>query len=244
MRRIWIPSLVLIGVLVGGLLSRLATDGTLVRDHRSSPFGYLEVSDSSLVHIRRGTSELIADYDHEPSDLLSWQLHLPQGKQWNLCWAFGRFPRDGMPTAAAGKHVLAPTKPSEHPELLIRFFGSVESGWSARFGYGDVPAGTYKTWLVPVPDELGPTIWHASQSFVNAAGEESKIDGWVTQTYTGEKPIVILRLGKANMNGFGRHDPYNGILVWIEQGADIRKSASPDDETLREESSPSSGPHH
>jgi len=233
MRWILAALLLLIGTLVGVSLSYIATSAAPASKKRESPFTYLEVHDTSLVHVRRGTNVLLTDWDYEPADLLSWQLHLPKGKAWRLCWAFGKFPRDGEPTTPAGTHLLPATEPDQ-AELRITFFVKDKSEWRTSFSYAGVPPNGYDTWLVSVPSEQGPDIWHASQSFATAAGEENKTDGWIAQTFSGEKPIALLRLGKANMDGFGRHDPYNGILVWLEQASESSNTEPEGDGPRRE----------
>lgn len=239
MRRVLLFSVLMIGAFIAGSLSRRVTEEPLASKKHPSPFGIMAVGDPTLVHIRRGTYELLTDWDYEQSDLFCWQLHLPQGKQWELCWAFGEFQRDGVPTTAAGRHTLAPTKPNEHPLLHMWWSQKKDgSGWNAGCGYGDVQTRTYDTWLVPVPDEQGPSISRASNSFVTAAGEEEKTAGWVAQTYTGEKPIVILRLGEANMDGGHRNDPYNGVLMWLEQASNSSNKGKSEVEARRAESAP------
>src|SRR5262245_56802867 len=90
--------LLLISAFIAGLRLSGATVKPAIGKKYPNPFGYLDVSDPSLVHVRRGTSSLLTDWDYAPADLLSWQVHLPEGKKWRLCWAFGKFPRDGTPT--------------------------------------------------------------------------------------------------------------------------------------------------
>ena len=170
----------------------------------SDELGRLSVDDPAMVQVISLTADL--ERPNPPWKVpLKWHIHLPQSKDWQVCWAAGSIATNGVPASKLGSYPVTPSADGS-VELTLSYGPRLSDGMSLVFHGND------EVWFGDIPREaLAPFAdndWVDNEIAGSQAGQ--------AQTESSLPTGAVRLLRQWNLQNLKAIGNCPGIAVWLE----------------------------
>jgi hypothetical protein len=192
---------------------------------RNDRDGILTVDDPQLVHVIARVPDINDAAVPTPPTGCSWQMHIPSGKKYRICWATSQIPLEGLPGLKSGDRLLR-TGSENLTRLEVRYPEPVNPATDRclflfEFDCSTIDPADDDWWQSRVLPEDNLWLDETPCSF-EVAGGDCQWGNSFTESFSPIESIVLLRIRRQSpqISRLVRYDdPQPGFMVWLEPEA-------------------------